>query len=150
MTLTATDLYDRLTELDSDDKSDFSLATGVSESDVQTWFDNQNVSRLESEADSQIERTAITDLTQGAVGPNNLSVNKCIESRDDDPDNFEAAYVLRADRTFIQYFKPKVGGKEPIPEADVETEMADHVAELVDRTVNAELLDRAQAEFGQS
>ena len=150
MTLTATEIYDRLAELDSDDDSDFALATDTTESDVQTWYDNQDVSQLESEADSQIERTAITDLTQGDVGPDNLSVKECIESRNDDPANFEAAYVLRADRTFIQYFKPEIGGKEPIPEADVDAEMADHVAELVDRTVNAELLDRAKTEFGQN
>ena len=150
MTLTATEIYDRLTELDSDDDSDFTLVTDTTESDVQTWYDNQDVSQLESDADSQIERAAITDLTQGDVGPNNLSVKECIESRNDDPNNYDAAYVLRTDRTFIQYFKPKVGGKEPIPEADVETWMADHVSELVDRTVNAELLDRAKTEFGQS
>ena len=150
MTLTATEIYDRLTELDSDDDSDFSLATDTTESDVQTWYDNQDVSQLESDADSQIERTAITDLTQGDVGPDNLSVNECIESRNDDPSNYDAAYVLRADRTFIQYFKPEIGGKEPIPEADVESWMADHVSELVDRIVNAELLDRAKTEFGQS
>ena len=150
MTLTATEIYDRLAELDSDDDSDFALDGDTTESDVQTWYDNQDVSQLESDADSQIERTAITDLTQGDVGPDNLSVNECIESRNDDPANFEAAYLLRADRTFIQYFKPEIGGKEPIPEADVETWMADHVAELVDRTVNAELLDRAKTEFGQN
>lgn len=148
MTLTATEIYGRLTELDSDDESDFTLATDTSESDVQTWYDNQDVSKLESDADSQIERTAITNLTQGSVGPDNLSVKKCIKSRNDDPDNFEAAYVLRKDRTFIQYFKPKVGGKEPISEADVEAEMTDHVAEMVGRAVNAELLSRAKTEFG--
>ena len=150
MTLTATEIYDRLTELNSDDDSDFALDGDTTESDVQTWYDNQDVSQLESEADSQIERTAITDLTQGDVGPDNLSVNECIESRNDDPANYNAAYVLRADRTFIQYFKPEIGGKEPIPEADVETWMADHVSELVDRIVNAELLDRAKTEFGQN
>jgi len=148
MTLTATELHDRLTELDSKDGLDFTLATNTTESDVQMWYDNQDVSRLESDADSQIEQTAITDLTQGSVGPDNMSVKECIESRNDDPSNYDAAYVLRADRTFIQYFKPKVGGKEPIPEADVEAEMADRVAELVDRAVNSELLSRAKTEFG--
>ena len=150
MTLTASEIHDRLTELDSDDESDFTLVTDTTESDVQTWYDGIDVSQLESDADSQIERTAITDLTQGDVGPDNLSVNECIESRNDDPANYESAYLLRADRTFIQYFKPEIGGKEPIPEADVETWMADHVSELVDRIVNAELLDRAKTEFGQN
>jgi hypothetical protein len=148
MTLTATELYDRLTELDSDATDPFALQDGVTESDIQTWYDNQDVSQLESDADTQIERTAITDLTRGDVGPDNLSVNECIKSRNDDPSNYEAAYVLRADRTFIQYFKPKVGGKEPIPEADVDAQMADHVAEKVERAVNAELLSRAKTEFG--
>ena len=150
MTLTATEIYDRLTELDSDDEQDFTLDGDTSESDVQAWLDGIDVDGLEADADSQIERAAITDLTQGSVGPDNLSVKECIKSRNDDPSNYDAAYVLRADRTFIQYFKPEIGGKEPIPEADVESWMADHVSELVDRTVNAELLDRAKTEFGQA
>ena len=149
MTLTATEIYDRLTELDSENDSDFTLATNTTESDVQTWYDNQDVSQLELEADSQIERTALTDLTQGNVGPDNLSVKECIKSRNDDPSNYDAAYVLRADRTFIQYFKPGVGGKEPIPEAEVETWLADHVSEMVERVVAGELMDRARAEFGK-
>jgi len=148
MTLTAPEIYNRLTELDSDDNSDFSLATNTTESDVQTWLDGIDVAQLESDADSQIDRTAITDLTQGSVGPDNLSVNECIKSRNDDPSNFESAYLIRADRTFIQYFKPKVGGREPIPEADVRSWMGDHVADMVDRAVNAELLSRAKTEFG--
>jgi len=148
MTLTAPEIYDRLTELNSDDESDFSLASGVSESDVQTWYDGIDVSKLESDADAQIQPTAITDLTQGDIGPDNLSVNECIESRNDDPSNYEAAYLLRADRTFIQYFKPKVGGKEPIPESDVQTLMQAHVDDLVSKAVSAELLTRAQTEFG--
>jgi len=148
MTLTATELYDRLIELGSDDESDFTLATNTTESDVQTWYGNQDVSQLESDADSQIERTAITDLTQGDVGPDNLSVNESIESRNDDPADFEAAYVLHADRTFVQYFKRGVGGKQPISEADVQAELDDHVSEMVNRAVNAELLSRAKTEFG--
>jgi hypothetical protein len=150
MTLTAPEIYNRLTELDSDDNSDFTLATHTSESDVQTWYDGIDVAQLESDADSQIDRTTVTDLTQGNIGPDNLSVNEVIRSRNDDPSDYEAAYLIRGDRTFVQYFKPKVGGKEPIPEAEVESWMSDHVAELVDRTVNAELLDRAKTEFGQS
>jgi len=147
MTLTAPDIYDRLTELDNDDDSDFTLATDTTQSDVQTWYDNQDVSQLESEADSQIDRTTVTDLTQGSVGPDNLSINECIESRNDDPSNYEAAYLLRADRTFIQYFKRAVGGKEPILESEVDTALADHVAEMVDRSVSSELMERAKTEF---
>lgn len=148
MTLTATEIYDRLTEMDSDDESPFTLTSDTSGSDVQTWYDNQDVSQLESDADNQIERTAITDLTQGDIGPNNLSLNECIKSRNDDPSDFEAAYVLRAGRTVIQYFKPHIGGKEPIPESDVHTLMEDHVGDLVSQAVSSELLRRAQAEFG--
>lgn len=148
MTLTATDIHDRLIELDSTDDTAFTLKTDTTEADVQTWRDGIDVARLESEADAQIERTAITDLTEGNIGPKNLSLNECIKSRNDDPSDYEAAYVLRADRTFIQYFKPYIGGKEPIPESDVHTAMEDHVADLVTQTINAELLKWAQAEFG--
>jgi len=149
MTFTATELYDRLTDLDSDDSDPFTLADGITESDVQTWLDGKDLAKLKSEADSQIERTTVTDLSapQG-IGSDNLSVTDVIESRNDDPADFKAAYILRESRTFVQYFKRGVGGKEPIPEADVQSELDDHVAEMVDQAVNAELLSRAKTEFG--
>jgi hypothetical protein len=148
MTLTATNIFNRLTEFDSNDNDPFTLADGTSESDVQTWMDSNDVSKLESEADSQIERTTVTELSapQG-IGSDNLSVADVIESRNDDPEDFKAAYILRASRTFVQYFKRGVGSKEPIPEADVQSELDDHVAEMVNRAVNAELLKRAKTEF---
>ena len=149
MTLTATELYDRLTDLDSDATEPFTLQDGIVETDVQTWLDSKDVAKLQSEADNQIERTTVTDLSapQG-IGSDNLSVADVIESRGDTPTDFEAAYILRADRTFVQYFKRGVGGKQPIAEADVQAELDSHVAEMVNRAVNAELLSRAKAEFG--
>jgi len=150
MTFTATELHDRLIDLDSDDSDPFTLADGITESDVQTWLDGKDIAKLETESDNQIERTAVTDLSspQG-IGSDNLSVADVVESRNDDPSNFEAAYILRADRTFVQYFKRGVGGKQPIPETDVQAEMTDHVDEMVRRAVNAELLSRAQTQFGE-
>ena len=79
-----------------------------------------------------------------------MSVAEVIDSRNDDLSDYDAAYVVRADRTFVQYFKPRVGGKEPIPEAEVETWLADHVTEMVERVVAGELMERARAEFGQN
>ena len=151
MSLTASEIHDRLTELDSDDEQDFALDGDTSESDVETWLDGIDVAGLEADADDAIDRTTVTDLTtpQG-IGPDDLSVADVIDSRNDDPTNFEAAYVVRADRTFVQYFKPHIGGKEPIPEADIETWLADHVAEMVERVLAGELMGRAKAEFGQS
>jgi hypothetical protein len=150
MTFAATELYDRLTELDSDDTSTFALSAGTTESDVQTWLDGQDVAALKSTADQKIERTTVTDLTapQG-IGDGNLSVAEVIESRGDDPAEFAAAYLLRENRTFVQYFRRGVSGKQPIPEADVQAELADHVDEMVRRAVNAELLSRAQTQFGE-
>jgi len=149
MTFTASKLYNRLTELGSDESDPFTLTDNVTESDVQTWLDNKDVSKLKTEADNQIERMTVTDLSapQG-IGSDNLSVADVIESRNDDPADFEAAYILRASRTFVQYFKRGVGGKQSIPEADVQAELDDHVAEMVDRAVNAELLSQAKTEFG--
>jgi hypothetical protein len=150
MTLTATEIYNRLVELDSDDTTKFTLAYGVSESDVQTWLDGVGVGALVTDADSQIERSTVIDLSASQdIGGDNLSVADVIESRGDDPAEFDAAYVMRTDRTFVQYFRRGVGGKEPIPESDVADEMADHVAEQVSRLVSSELLSRAKAEFGQ-
>jgi len=148
MTLTATEIYDRLTEMDSDDETNFSLQPDTTEADVQTWYDGIDTQTLKSEIDSQIARTAITDLQASAnIGPDNLSVAEVITSRNNDPANFDAAYVIRSDRTVVQYFKPYVGGKEPIPAADVTAEMESHVSKLVTRAVNAELLSRAETEF---
>jgi len=148
MTLTASEIYDRLTELDSDDNQ-FALASGTTQSDVQTWLDSLDVSKLETEADNQIERTAVTDLSapQG-IGSDNLSVADVIESRNDDPAGFEGAYILRASRTFVQYFQRGVGGKKPISQSDVQTEMEAHVSEMVNKAVASELLKRAKTQFG--
>ena len=148
MTLTATEIYDRLTEMDSDDETTFSLQADTTEGDVQTWYDGIDTQTLEAEIDSQIARTAITDLQASAnIGPDNLSVAEVITSRNNDPANFDAAYVIRSDRTVVQYFKPYVGGKEPIPQSDVTAEMESHVSKLVTRAVDAELLSRAETEF---
>jgi len=149
MTLTAPEIYNRLAEMDSDDKNPFSLQADTTEADVQTWYDRIDTQTLKSEIDSQIARTAITDLQASAnIGPDNLSVAEVITSRNNDPADFDAAYVIRSDRTVVQYFKPYVGGKEPIPESDVTAEMESHVSKLVTRAVNAELLTRAETEFG--
>jgi len=148
MTLTATEIYDRLTEMDSDDETTFSLQADTTEADVQTWYDGLDIQGLETTADASIERTAVTDLQSSAsIGADNLSVAEVIKSRNDDPANFDAAYVIRSDRTVVQYFKPYVGGKEPIPESDVTAEMESHVSKLVTRAVDAELLSRAETEF---
>ena len=151
MTLTATEIYDRLTKLDSDDEQNFTLDGDTTEADVETWLDDIDVDGLEADADDAIDRTAVTDLTtpQG-IGPDDLSVAEVIDSRNDDPSNYESAYIVRADRTFVQYFKPGIGGKEPIPEDEVDTWLADHVSEMVERVVAGELMDRARAEFGQN
>jgi len=148
MTLTATEIYDRLVELDNSDNP-YTLASGLTEDDVQMWLDNIDVSNIESQADSQIERTTVTNLSAAqGIADGDLSVADVIKSSGDDPADFETAYILRANRTFIQYFKRGVGGKEPIPEADVQAELDTHVAEMVNLSVNAELLSRAKTEFG--
>lgn len=149
MIYSAADLYARLTELDSDDTTEFTLADDVSESDVETWLDNQDVDSLKTDADGKIERETVTDLSEPKdIGGRDMSVGKVIESHNDDPKKAEAAYVMRADRTFVQYFKRGVGEKQPITEENVQSELDSHVSEMVNRAVNAELLERAKAEFG--
>ena len=148
MSLTASEIHDRLTELDSDDEQDFVLDGDTSKSDVEAWLDGIDVSALEADADDGIDRTAVTDMTTSqGIGPDGLSVADVIDSRNDDPSNYDAAYIVRGDRTFVQYFKPGVGGKEPIPEEEVETWLADHVSEMVERIVAGRLVDGAKAEF---
>ena len=150
MSLTPSEIHDRLTRLNSDDEHDFSLDGDTTEDDVRAWLDGIDVEGLEADADDAIDRTAVTDLSEpNGIGPDDLSVAEVIDSRNDDPSNYDAAYIVRADRTFVQYFKPGVGGKEPIPESEVDTWLADHVSEMVERVVAGELMDRARAEFGK-
>ena len=151
MSLTATDIYDRLVEMDSDDSNDFALADDVTESDVSDWLDGIDTDALADDADDAIDRTTVTDLSEPqGIGGNDLSVADVIESHNGDPDVFEAAYILRPDRTIVQYHKPWVGGKEPIGSDEVDDILAEHVSRLLDRVVAGELMDRARNEFGQS
>jgi len=149
MSTIATRLFKRLTELDSSPINSFTLQSSVAESDVQSWFDSVDVADLKTTVDNQISRTIITDLEADAgIGDDNLCVCDVIESHNDDPDDYEAAYLIRADRTFVQYKKRGVAGNQPISEANVQAELDDHVSEMVDRAVNGELLNRAKTEFG--
>jgi len=105
---------------------------------------------METDADSQITRTTVTDLTAAqGIGSDNLSVADVIRSRNDDPSNFDAAYIIRSDRTFVQYHKPGVGGKEPIPSADVQTWLDQNVSDMVSQVVDKTLLTDAKTNFGQ-
>ena len=151
MSLTPSEIYDRLTRLDSDDERNFTLNGDTTEADVEAWLDRIDVTGLKAEADDSIERVTVTDLSErNGIGPDDMSVADVINSRNDDPSNYDAAYVVRADRTFVQYFKPGIGGKEPIPEGEVEACLADHVSNMVDRIVAGELMDRARAEFAHA
>ena len=151
MSVTATDIHDRLTEMDSDDSTDFALAADVTESDVGGWLDGIDTDALADDANDAIGRTTVTDLSdpQG-IGGNDLSVADVIESHNDDPDAFEAAYILRPNRTIVQYHKPWIGGKEPIGSDEVDDILGEHVSRLVDRVVAGELMERAREKFGQS
>jgi len=149
MPTTATTLFKRLSELDSSPINSFTLQSSVTESDVQTWLDGKDVSQLEAAADDEISRTTITDLEVDVdIGNNNLCVCDVIESHNDDPDDYEAAYLIQSNRTLVQYKKRGVEGNQPITEAAVQSELDDHVSEMIDRAVNAELLSQAKTEFG--
>ena len=64
MSLTPSEIHDRLKRLDSDDEQDFTLDGDTSESDVQAWLDGIDVAGLEADADDAIDRTAVTDLSE--------------------------------------------------------------------------------------
>jgi len=148
MTGRATYIYGRLVAEDNNNTG-FNLSKDVTESDVEGWLNNKDVAKLESQANGQISRLTVTDLEADVnVSNDDLCMCDVIESRGDDPNDFEAAYIIRSNRTFVQYFKRGVGGKQPIAEADVQTELDEHVTEMVNRAVNAELLSRAKSEFG--
>lgn len=146
MSYTATELYDVLIELSNNQPDPFTLADGVTESDVDTWLSNQDVSALESQYDDAITRTTIPTLDDNATDTHTL--RKIIESRNDDPSNFESGYAIRADKTIIQYHKPWVGGKEPMTETEADSLREEHVGKMVERAVNGDLLDDAKTEFG--
>ena len=146
MTLTAAELYDRLVEQSDNEDSDFTLAADVAETDVETWLSGKDVDKLRTEADNQIERETVTDLN--ATVSDSHTLRDIIESHNDDPEQIEAAYVLRASKTTIQYHKPWVGGKEAINEAEADTQREEHVGKMVERAVASEILNRAKTEFG--
>lgn len=149
MTLTASEIYDRLTEMDGDEQTAFELQPNLAVSDVESWYANIDLEALKTEVDTRFERTAVTDLTapQG-IGGDNLSVADVIKSRNDDPSDYDSAYIMRSDRTVVQYFRPYIGGREPIPESEVDAAMESHVDDLVTQAVDGEILARAQTEFG--
>ena len=148
MTYTATDLYKTLAEQSDDNQTAFTLSDDVSKSDVEAWLSKQDVTALESEYDDQITRGTLTSLDSDATDSHTL--REIIESRNDDPSNFEAGYYIRADRTVVQYHKPWIGGKEPMSEVEADDLREEHVGKMVERAANSELLNRAKSEFGQS
>lgn len=151
MTLTATAIFERVKQMDSDETTPFTLAAGTSESDVQAWYDGIDVAALETEANNQIGGTVVTDCEQRLdIGNGTYCINEIAESHNDDPDDVQSAYVIETGRTTVQYFKRGVGGKQPMTESEAQSELDDHLSELVDRAVNSELISRAQAEFGGS
>ena len=145
MTYTATDLYKTLAEQSDDNQTTFALSEDVGKSDVETWLSDQDVTALESEYDDQITRGTLTSLDGDATDSHTL--REIIESRNDDPSNFEAGYYIRADRTVIQYHKPWMGGKEPMDKSEADDLREEHVGKMVERAVNSELLNRAKSEF---
>jgi len=148
MTLTAAEIYDILTNLNNNDNINFSLADTVTESDVQTWLDSKNVGKLETEADNQIDRKTITDLLANhLINGKEMCICEVIKSHNDDPEDYESAYLIEGGRTIVQYKKRGVNGNQPITESEVDTEMRNHVSEMVNRAVNAELLSRAKTKF---
>jgi len=148
MSYTAPELHDTLVELSTDITDPFALAEDVTESDIETWLSAQDASTLESQYDDQITRETISSLDGMATDTHTL--REIIESRNDTPEDFEAGYAIRADRTIVQYHKPWIGGKEPMTEAEADSIREEHVGKMVERAVNSELLDRAKAEFGVS
>ena len=146
MTLTSAELYDRLVEQSDNEDSDFTLAADVTEADVETWLSGKDVDKLRTEADNQIERETVTDLN--ATVSDSHTLRDIIESHNDDAEQIEAAYVLRASKTIVQYHKPWVGGKQPMTESEADTQREEHVGKMVEQAVTSEILNRAKTEFG--
>jgi len=147
MTLSATEIYDRLVDL-SDGQEPFALADGVTESDVQTWLDGVDVVALKTSADREIDRETVSD--HSAEIANGYSLAEVIRSHNDDPETYGAAYVIRAQgQQIVQYKQPQVGGNQAMTDSEADDARENHVSTIVTRTVNAELLRRARLEFGQ-
>jgi hypothetical protein len=146
--ITATDVHERLVELAND--GELILQGGLEKSDVQAWYDGLDIQSRRSSANAAIERTLITDIhAETTISGQQMTVAEAIQSRNDDPANFNCAYILGADRTFVQYTIPRVGGKQPMDKPTAETEMQDHVERLVARQVSADILAAAVQQFSK-
>lgn len=146
--ITASDVHDRLLAAAND--GNLTLQDGLTESDVQTWYDGLDIQSRRNSADTAIERTLITDIhAETTISGQQMSVAEVIQTHNDDPANFECAYILGADRTVVQYTVPRVGGKQPMDEPTAETEMNKHVERLVTRQVSVDILDAAVQQFSK-
>jgi|APHM01.1.fsa_nt_gi hypothetical protein len=144
--ITATHIHDRLVEQAANGQ--ITLQDGLTESDVQSWYDGLDIQTRKQTVDDNLPREVITDIQrETTISGQSLSVADVIESRGDDPTDFDCAYLLRGGRTFVQYFRPRVGGKQAMDKPTAESEMADHADRIVTQQVSGQLLSEAIVQF---
>jgi hypothetical protein len=146
MIITASEIYARLIQRAGD--GGLTLQDGVTENDVQSWYDGLDIQGRKKTVNQTLDRSLINDIHKEiTIAGQSMSVADVIRSRDDDPSNFDCAYILRSNRTFVQYRVPQVAGKHAMSRSIAEAEMSDHVERLVARQVSAALLDEAVQKF---
>jgi hypothetical protein len=111
MAINAPQLHDELIRI-SEAENGYDADAGVTESDIRSWLLDVDVDALKHEFDEQINRTPVKDLRENVgISDSNLCVCDVISSHNDNPENYDSAYIIRANRTIVQY---KNGASEEI------------------------------------
>lgn len=145
MTHTATSIYHRL-----QNDPETTLADGTTESNVQSWYDTLDIQSREQAVASALSYTVVKDITAVRdIAGQQQSVADVIASHGDDPSQFDCAYILRANRTVVQYTTPGTPGKDALDAASAQAEMESHVDRTITRAVDEQLLSEAHSKFCQ-
>ena len=133
-------LTDRLTDIThGDPDTEF---TG-DEQAVRDWLAEQPTAEYATAAREEIDGRPVA-LDEEINGH---SLQEIIRSHNDDPDAYEAGYVIDAGKTIVQYRHRDASEKPPIKSDEAADALASHIDALVARAVWAEVLPDARAKF---
>lgn len=136
----ASTLIDRLIDIAQRDPD--TTFTG-DEQAVRDWLAEQPTDTYATAAREEIDGRAVA-LDEEINGH---TLREIIRSHNDDPEGYEAGYVIDAGKTIVQYRHRGVDEKPPIKSDEVADALASHIDDLVARAVWGEVLPDARAAF---
>lgn len=141
--ITASELQ---TILEENEKNNSAInLKSLSQSDVQSWLSDFDVSKVRSNIRSSIDGAVVNDMSKTIrINGQMQSLNDIITSHNDDPTQFESAFIIRNDRDIVSYYK---GDKKPIFKEEVNSLMMDKRAEIIEGMLNTEIINSAIQNF---